>query len=159
MPSGGARVVSGPAPDPGALSRGRLGDVAGWTMLAADGKARRVPKWPLSEQAARERVLWRELWRRPQSVMWERLDQRYEVAMFCRNLARAEKVDASVELQKVVRQYLDSLGLSVQGMLRNRWRLADPVAKPSAASAPAAARRPSARGRLTVVADDGNPGT
>nr|BCD33705.1 hypothetical protein [Streptomyces violaceusniger] len=47
--------------------------------------------------------------------------------MFCRKLAEAELPKASVELQKVVRQYLDSLGLSVQGMLRNRWKIA-PVA-------------------------------
>lgn len=89
--------------------------------------------------------------------MWERLDQRYEVAMFARNLARAEKADASVELQKVVRQYLDSLGLSVQGMLRNRWRIADPVAAPktgAAAPAASAAPRKSARSRLTVVTAD-----
>lgn len=80
--------------------------------------------------------------------MWERLDQRYEVALFARNLARAEQPMASVELQKVVRQYLDSLGLSVAGMLRNRWRLARPVEAAPAASAPS---RPSARTRLKVV--------
>jgi hypothetical protein len=129
-------------------------------MLAADGRARRAPTWPLSEQTEREHKLWLELWRRPQSVMWEQLDQRYEVAMFARNLARAEKADASIELQKVVRQYLDSLGLSVQGMLRNRWRLepARPAAPRAAASRPAAARRASARSRLTVVAPDGDAG-
>lgn len=154
MPSGGARVVSGPAPDPNALRRNRAQDAAGWVTLPAAGRAGRAPRWPLSEQTDREHDLWRELWRRPQAVMWERLDQRYEVAMFARNLARAEKRDASIELQKVVRQYLDSLGLSVQGMLRNRWKIAEPVARPAAAARTAKAaapRRASARSRLTVV--------
>lgn len=151
MPSGGARATSGPPPDPGALSRGRRGDIAGWTTLPAEGRSGRPPRWPLAGQSDREKVLWRELWKRPQAVMWERLDQRYEVALFARNLERAEQVNASVELQKVVRQYLDSLGLSVAGMLRNRWRLAEPVtAAPAQAATPAAARS-SARSRLTVV--------
>lgn len=159
MPSGGARVVSGPAPDPNSLRQQRVADMSGWTTLPAEGRAGRAPTWPLTAQSEREKKLWRELWRRPQSVMWEQLDQRYEVAMFARNLARAESPLSSVELQKVVRQYLDSLGLSVQGMLRNRWKLADPVKAP-ASSAPAsgAPRRASARSRLTVVAPDGQPG-
>ena len=152
MPSGGARVTSGPPPDPMALRRMRPGDSAGWTELPAEGRQGRAPRWPLDGQSARERVLWRELWRRPQAVMWERLDQRYEVALFARNLARAEAPMASVELQKVVRQYLDSLGLSVAGMLRNRWRLAAPAEPAAAAPAPP---RTSARDRLKVVSSAG----
>lgn len=148
MPSGGARVTSGPPPDPMALRRQRPGDSAGWTELPAEGRRGRPPNWPLEGQSDRERVLWVDLWKRPQAVMWSRLDQRYEVALFVRVLARAEKENASIELQKVVRQYLDSLGLSVAGMLRNRWRLAAPVI--AAAKAPAE-RKPSARTRLKVV--------
>lgn len=123
MPKGGARAVSGPPPDPNALRRDRPSDQSGWTMLPADGRAGDAPAWPLVEASAREMDLWRDLWSRPQALMWERLDQRYEVAMFVRKLGEAEQPRASVELQKVVRQYLDSLGLSVQGMLRNRWRI------------------------------------
>jgi hypothetical protein len=89
--------------------------------------------------------------------MWERLDQGIEVAMFVRKLAEAEQPKASVELQKVVRQYLDSLGLSVQGMLRNRWRLSDGGAPAAASSTPArkVPARKSARSRLKVVRSDG----
>jgi len=83
--------------------------------------------------------------------MWDQLDQRYEVALFARNLARAEKPQASVELQKVVRQYLDSLGLSVAGMLRNRWRLAEPAAAAAAAPKASAAAPASARARLRSI--------
>lgn len=153
MPSGGARAVSGPPPDPGALRRIRPGDMAGWTEIPAEGRKGRAPGWPLEGQTSRERKIWADLWKRPQAVMWERLDQRYEVALFARNLARAEKPDASVELQKVVRQYLDSLGLSVSGMLRNRWRLAPAAELPSRAAVPAPKR--SAKARLKVVVPDG----
>lgn len=152
MTSGGARVVSGPPPDPMALRRREPRDAAGWTSLPAEGRDGEPPEWPLSRQTGREREIWGDLWSRPQAVMWEKLDQRYEVALFARNLRRAEMPTASVELQKVVRQYLDSLGLSVAGMLRNRWKLAAPA--DAAAKAPAE-RRPSARTRLKVV---GAPG-
>lgn len=152
MPSGGARVTSGPPPDPGALRRARPGDSAGWTELPAEGRKGRLPRWPLDGQSDREKALWRELWKRPQAVMWERLDQRYEVALFARNLARAEQPMASVELQKVVRQYLDSLGLSVAGMLRNRWRLASPVTAAAQAAPRASAAAPaSAKSRLRAI--------
>jgi hypothetical protein len=88
-------------------------------------------------------------------VAWERLGQQLEVAMFVRKLAEAELPKASVELQKVVRQYLDSLGLSVQGMLRNRWKIAAAVL-PDEDEEPAAAtvvphRRPGPRDRMKVV--------
>lgn len=152
MTRGGARVASGPPPDPASLRQSRPVNAAGWTTLPAEGRTGPAPEWPLVEQTDREAHLWEDLWRRPQAVAWEDLDQRYEVAMFVRKLAEAELPKASVELQKVVRQYLDSLGLSVQGMLRNRWKIA-PAAEVAEPAAPAAApvRRPSARDRLRVV--------
>lgn len=47
MPKGGARVNSGPAPDPDALRRDRASDKAGWKILPADGRKGAVPAWPL----------------------------------------------------------------------------------------------------------------
>lgn len=153
MPRGGARAVSGPPPDPNALRRERPSDQAGWTMLSAEGRSGPAPEWPLVTPSDREMDLWDDLWSRPQATAWEALDQRYEVAMFVRKLAEAELPKASVELQKVVRQYLDSLGLSVQGMLRNRWRIApaDEEEDPSEAEQAAVVRRPGPRDRLRVV--------
>lgn len=152
MPRGGARVVSGPPPDPDALRRERPSDKAGWTTLPAEGRAGDPPEWPLLGLSEREEHLWADLWGRPQAVMWERLDQTIEVAMFVRKLSEAELPRASVELQKVVRQYLDSLGLSVQGMLRNRWRLSEvgeaSVKSPTPRRVPA---KRSVRSRLKVV--------
>lgn len=152
MPKGGARAVSGPPPDPNALRRNRPSDKAGWTMLPAEGRQGGPPAWPLAGMTDREFEVWRDLWSKPQAVAWESLDQGYEVALFVRALAQAEAPDAKVELQRVVRQYLDSLGLSVQGMLRNRWKIA-PAAEVQEPAAPEAApvRRPSTRDRLRIV--------
>jgi len=47
MPKGGARINSGPAPDPNALRRDRAEDKAGWTILPADGRQGDPPDWPL----------------------------------------------------------------------------------------------------------------
>lgn len=47
MPRGGARVNSGPPPDPNALRRDRPSDKDGWTTLPAEGRKGRTPKWPL----------------------------------------------------------------------------------------------------------------
>lgn len=156
MPKGGARVVSGPPPDPNALRRDRADDKA-WTTLPAEGRKGKPPAWPLTEQTPRELELWTDFWSRPQAVMWERLDQRYEVAMCVRMLERAEAPRSGIELQKVVRQYFDSLGLSVQGMLRNRWRLSDAGGAGGDAAAPnrrPAIRSSSSRSRLKVVPSD-----
>ncbi|WKV74736.1 hypothetical protein AW27_026385 [Streptomyces sp. PCS3-D2] len=152
MPRGGARAVSGPAPDPNALRRERKTDAAGWRTLPADGRPGPAPEWPLTEATEREHDVWLDLWESPQAVMWEELGQALEVALFVRTLAEAERPDARVDIKKMVRGYLDSLGLSVQGMLRNRWKIAPGVPAPAADAVPApAVRRPSARDRLKVV--------
>lgn len=158
MASGGARSVSGPPPDPNALRRARPSDQASWTTFPADGRPGEPPEWPLPEPHEREIELWTSLWAKPQAVAWQKLGQALEVAMFVRQFCRAEQHMASVELQKVVRQYLDSLGLSVQGMLRNRWKIAEPANAPSAPGAPAPVPPParkSSKSRLTIVATDG----
>lgn len=124
--------------------------------MPAEGRPGAVPVWPLTEPSGREAQLWAELWARPQAVMWEQLGQELEVALFVRTLAAAEQPDASTERVKLARQYLDSLGLSVQGMLRNRWKIAPGEVEPErewpVAEAP---RRRSARDRLKVVPSDG----
>lgn len=152
MPKGGARSTSGPPPDPNALRRERPADQAGWTTLPAEGRAGEPPEWPLLDANDREWDLWRDMWARPQAVMWEKLGQQIEVAMFVRKLGEAEMPKASVELQKVVRQYLDSLGLSVQGMLRNRWK----IVAADDGEAPAPKRKASSKARLTVVSNEGD---
>jgi hypothetical protein len=44
---GGARVNSGPPPDPNAIRRGRQGDADTWTYLPTDGFTGAIPDWPL----------------------------------------------------------------------------------------------------------------
>ncbi|HCA88177.1 MAG TPA: hypothetical protein DEQ61_23560 [Streptomyces sp.] len=128
-------------------------DKGGWRTLPAEGRAGEPPEWPLTAASDRELELWDDLWAKPQAVVWEDMDQALEVALFVRTLAEAERADARVDVKKMVRSYLDSLGLSVAGMNRNRWKIAPAVDEP-AANGPVAgtpARRSSARDRLKVV--------
>ncbi|MFE6223319.1 hypothetical protein [Streptomyces sp. NPDC057854] len=156
MPRGG-HAASGPAPDPNALRRNRKSDAAGWRTLPAEGRQGSAPSWPLTEPTDREYDLWADLWETPQAVAWEELGQALEVALFVRTLAEAERPDARVDIKKMIRGYLDSLGLSVAGMLRHRWRVAPGAEASEGATAPEAPvrRRPSARDRFKVVLGDG----
>ena len=153
MPRGG-HAASGPAPDPNALRRNRATDQAGWRALPAEGRTGELPEWPLTEPSEREWEVWTDLWVKPQAVMWDELGQALEVALFVRTMAEAERPDARVDVKKMVRGYLDSLGLSVAGMLRNRWKVAPAAEQPDEAAAAGprpVTRRPSARDRLKVV--------
>lgn len=153
MPRGGARAVSGPPPDPRSLRSTKAMDKGGWRTLPAEGREAPAPEWPLTTAADRELDLWDDLWAKPQAVAWEDMGQELEVALFVRTLAEAERADARVDVKKMVRGYLDSLGLSVAGMNRNRWKIAPAVEEPVEANEAGQepVRRPSARDRLRVV--------
>lgn len=155
MPRGGARAVSGPPPDPRSLRSTKTMDKGGWRTLPAEGREAPAPEWPLTTPSERELDLWEDLWAKPQAVAWEDMGQELEVALFVRTLAEAETAEARVDVKKMVRGYLDSLGLSVAGMNRNRWKIAPAIEESAAADADTVweppAQRPSARDRLTVV--------
>ena len=164
MGSGGARARSGPAPDPEALRRER-GTDPGWHVLPATGRPGPAPEWPLPEASDRERKLWRTLWAKPQATRWEVLGQELEVALYVRRFAAAERPDASSSAVVVVRQLGEALGLTIPGLLRNRWQIGSAESRPAAPPATGAdgvavpvARGMAGgreRGRLTVVRPDG----
>ena len=126
MARGGARARSGPAPTtrPGDRSHKAKADSQGWTTLPADGRDGPLPAFPLTNPTDREMELWERLWETPQAVMWERLSMEFEVASYVRLLARAEAPRSSAIIWGQVKQFAESLGLSVSGMQRNRWTIA-----------------------------------
>jgi hypothetical protein len=146
--SGGARPRSGPAPDPNALRRDRPSDAAEWTTLPAE-RTGPIPDWPLFiKPSPAEQAHWDALWRKPQAVQWEAHGQEVEVALYVRSLAEAEIPGAASNLRTEVRRTQENLGLSYVGLLKYRWRIADPAQftpAATAASTPSAAR-PARRG-------------
>src|SRR5690554_2627257 len=154
MVSGGARLRSGPAPDPNALRRDR--EVGQWVTLPAEGRTGPTPEWPLTDPTARELELWQQLWRKPQALLWERNGQHHEVAMYCRRFAAAEVPDAPVALGTLVRQMMDSLLLTLPAMRSARVRIAEGKAQEQESGAAPRRKRTSSRTRLTVVRGDGD---
>jgi hypothetical protein len=158
---GGARINSGPPPDPNALRRERRQDRDGWTTLPAGGWDGAVPRWPLANMpeveglSRRERKHWREVWRTPQAVAWHRLGWSTDVALYCRYLALGETGELRAAAE--ARAWSDRLGLNPAAMLRLRWRVSvDQVAAQRAAAAPR--RTPpgqSARDRLKALEGEG----
>ena len=169
MPRGGARVNSGPPPDPNALRRDRKQDRDGWTSLPAEGRKGEAPSWPLAglteppikndtareayavaliERAERELDLWRALWATPQAVVWERLGWTVEVAMYVRLVVAAERTAETKALAEA-RMWSDRLGLNPAAMLRNRWRVVEDEVAAKRGTRPAPAS--SVRDRLRAV--------
>ena len=121
MVSGGPRARSGPAPS--SQDRSHKAQADGWVTLPADGRDGPEPAFPLDMASPRELELWARLWETPQATMWEQLHQEFEVASYVRLLARAEHPRSSAIVWGQVKQFAESLGLSVSGMQRNRWTI------------------------------------
>ena len=139
----------GPAPDPNALRRDRKDDAAGWTTLPNTPRTDPAPEWPLDgSPRAREAELWAAVWRKPQSVMWTKLDLVWEIAVYVRRQVEVEQPDAATNLGALVKSLAEEYGISLTGMARHRWRLAD-----DEVAAKRQARPTSARDR--VAAADG----
>ena len=141
----GGHARSGPAPDPTALRRER--DSGEWTTLPAGGRPGLAPEWPLAGLSPRELAIWERLWELPQAVMWERLRQEFEVALYVRQLERFERPKSPIILGTLVRQMADSLGLTTPGLRANRWRIGA-AEQPAERPGTVLSMRPSARERL-----------
>lgn len=98
----------------------------------------------LASAAQMELELWRDLWKLPQAVEWERLKWTRDVAQYVRYKVLAELGD--LPSGKEARQYSDRLGLSPLAMLRLRWSVVeDEVARrrnAKAAGVSAASKEP-----------------
>lgn len=140
----GGHPHSGPPRDPNALRRER--DAGQWTHLPASGRQGPAPEWPLSRPSARELAIWAEEWRRPQALMWERNGQHREVALYVRSLVEAEKRGAPVALRTLVRQQQEALGISLPGLLRNRWLIVGDEERPKLVVAAGSSVRERLRG-------------
>lgn len=172
MASGGARTNSGPPPDPNAARRMRKSDSSGWTTLPAEGRKGNAPAFPLEKWRdmekfkpteerddalsrsldARELAVWREIWKTPQAVAWERLGWKHDVGLYVRVLVAGER--GNLKAAGEARQWSDRLGLTQTALLRNRWKIAtDELAekRQDKQRAATSARRESSRDRMHVV--------
>jgi hypothetical protein len=123
MPSGGSRNRSGPQADPNSERSQQRG--LAFKLLPRNGFTGRVPAYPLPAPTARERAMWKVLWRMPQAAMWNVERHRMPtIGHYCRLLVRCEDVDAPAALYAQLHRFADQLGLTPAGLKENGWRLA-----------------------------------
>lgn len=182
MPQGGARIRSGPQPDPNSLTSARRGLT--FTALPAEGYDGDRPPFPLpkidvydvymegktrvkefDEKATealrkRELELWRWAWRTPQAAAWSAEPWRWDtVAMWVRTRVACEQGTATAADKNSLHRFADQIGLTPAGLRENGWKIApDQVASkraekgPSESAAPAAPAAPGARDRWLKAA-------
>lgn len=123
MAKGGARNRNGGGPDPKSARSDKLGVRFG--KLPAAGYTGRVPAWPLEPKAtARERALWKALWRSPQAAAWITEPWRWEtVAVYVRWRTRMHDPDAPAAIGATVIRLADQIGLTPAGLRDNRWEI------------------------------------
>lgn len=85
-------------------------------------------------QADAEAEMWRELWKTPQAVEWERSGYFREVAQYVRWKVLGES--GSLDAAKEARQYADRLGLTPLSLARLRWSIGDRLDTGSATTTP-----------------------
>ncbi|MCM0622705.1 hypothetical protein [Nocardioides bruguierae] len=187
MPKGGARPRSGPAPDPNSgrsekrgysptalPSEGRKGVAPPFplpridrfvTVATEGGKSRQPDKAGTTAFRKRELQVWREVWKTPQAVAWQRDRWRWPtIAEFCRLKVIVEtEPEANAALVARLREYRNEIGLSPDGMRANGWAIAvdeleqrtAPKATSAAKSKKAAAEAPAPTRRLRAVGGNG----
>lgn len=96
-----------------------------------------------------ETQLWRELWRTPQAVQWEKLGWVREVAQYVRWKAAAECGD--LDAGKEARQYADRLGLNPKAMRALMWVVAEDEVKQARQDRQAEATATERRRRIRAV--------
>lgn len=157
MPKGGARVRSGPAPDPNALRREK--DGKDWVSLPAKREGP-LPPWPryMSAPNEAELAMWEELWEKPQALVWEADHLEHTVAVYVRLFIECSQRNASAQRGTLMRQREDGLLLSASALAAARYVIkTDGDAAP--APAPRASRSTSSiRAGLTVVPPTGTDG-
>lgn len=99
-----------------------------------------TPKWPLSfAPSPAQQGLWRELWRLPAAVVWERIGCAREVAQYVIWKVKAE--EGSLRASAEARQLSDRLGLSPLALLRMGCEVAADEVEQRRAARPAASPR------------------
>lgn len=131
MSRGGARIRSGPRPDPNSERSEQRKFVL--SALPVEGYTDTVPDFPIpddfGDQTMRERELtiWQESWATPQACAWSMEPWRHRIiAQYCRMAALVElSPDPGPGLIAQLHRYRDQIGLTPAGLVENGWKIAD----------------------------------
>lgn len=115
---------SGPAPDPNSFRQNRK-DAGAWVTLDIAGFQGDVPNFPLGDPTFSELELWATLWRKPQAIMWDKLNMHFQLAAYVRAFVESTLRAAPAGLKSVVLQMEGQLGISLPGMHSLHWKFSD----------------------------------
>ena len=129
MSRGGARVRSGPAPDPSSGRSEKRKYLL--TALPVDGYSGPVPKFPLPadgdvKRAAREKALWRDAWRSPQACAWSMPSESWRIhtiAMWVRTFVICESNEGTAADKSSLHRFADQIGLTTAGLAEMGWHI------------------------------------
>jgi len=126
MVSGGARANSGPPPDPN--SARSMGKGLSLTALPPEGYEGPIPAIPIPGFSARERKVWRSLWRSPQAAGWAVNEWlHHAVAMYARTLVRCEDPDVKSGVLAQLHRFAEQIGMTDRGLKMLGWQIATKV--------------------------------
>lgn len=135
MGSGGARIRSGPRPDPTSKRSEQRGIAGSLRQLPAEGYTGRIPAWPLPKRPNREVALWKKMWRYPQAVVWAEEPWRWlMIAHYVHWAVKSEQPDASPSTMTQAMRLADAIGLTPAGMRENGWEVRAKTEKEEAES-------------------------
>lgn len=161
MARGGVRIGAGRPPEEGSL-REAVRIESGLIRTLPRARGGQAPAWPLSKPSAREREVWRALWKKPVAIVWEEQGSERQVAMYVRTSVEAETPGATAALRSLLLRQENDLLLTHAALLRAGFRIststsAAPVAAAVGSSATVAKQKviPDARRRLRAVEDVG----
>jgi hypothetical protein len=148
MTRGGYRTGAGRRPD----ENSARSDKRGFKLdeLPAEAYAGKVPAFPLLEPSAREREVWREVWRLPQAHAWSRPEQAWRlrsIAMYVRQSVKCEAPDIGASHLAQLHRFADQIGMTDAGLAAMGFKV---VAAPQPTTQTSG--RKSSRDRLRAVA-------
>lgn len=146
MPKGGARIRSGPSPDP----QSERSEIRGYRLdrLPAAGFDGPVPAFPLMPHriyrweyedkrrfqvldedateifADRERELWEWLWRTPQACAWSMPTEAWRllvIAMYARTFVICESSESTAADKSSLHRFADQIGMTTAGLAAMGW--------------------------------------
>lgn len=150
----------GPKPDPLSLRTATRQQRGTLPVSLSDGlqvlpreRSGAAPKWPLAKPLARELVVWRREWKRPQAIVWERHQLEMQVAMYVRTLVECESVGVTTSRRSLMLAQERSLLLTHETLARAGYRIASGEAPVVVSPSTPTGRPASSRGRLRAVPD------
>lgn len=137
MPSGGARLRSGPQADPRSERSEKRKINDGLKALPNKDFHGRAPIFPLEKPTEQEMTMWRRIWKYPQAREWKKDPWRWPtIALYVRSYVDATKPGAPASARNGITRMATEIGLTKDGLVLNGWKLVEEQAPATVVALP-----------------------